>query len=169
MKIFGDINEFAIEYSLNDQHGGSWLFGQVCYWIAGERVGDFPLGTSLRDVLIQMQNVIDNCGKRQLDNMVSKSPQELFDAIDSKLYGGVDVDNNSDESVESFYRFDIRIPVDVFDGCKMYLFESSGFELILYKKSLDGLVNEKRLSAGYFDAVIRSFYEEVLEIYKNNK
>ena len=49
MKVFGDYYTFAICYELDSNYGRAWLFGKFCYWIGGVQVGDYELGTSLRE------------------------------------------------------------------------------------------------------------------------
>jgi len=49
--IVGNPQRFAIELEFIDNPAGLWMNGRACYLIAGERVGDFGLVDSLRDVL----------------------------------------------------------------------------------------------------------------------
>ena len=56
--IIGDPNRFAIALDLDEDYGGEWLFGRIGYIIGGVNVGDYDLGTSLRDVVLQMTFII---------------------------------------------------------------------------------------------------------------
>ena len=53
--LFGDKKKFGIQVELDFQYGGEWLYGKFCYWINNEMIGDFDMGSSLRDVLFQMK------------------------------------------------------------------------------------------------------------------
>jgi hypothetical protein len=39
--IIGKKLSFAVEYELNKNHNGVWLYGRLCYWIKGWRVGGY--------------------------------------------------------------------------------------------------------------------------------
>ena len=62
--LFGNQETFGIEYEIEPTNGGAWLFGKICYWIDGARVGDYSMGTSLRDVLFQSESILRNCHNR---------------------------------------------------------------------------------------------------------
>jgi hypothetical protein len=32
MPIVGEPSRFAVEYDLNSDYGGEWMFGRICYW-----------------------------------------------------------------------------------------------------------------------------------------
>ena len=65
MRTFGDVAIFAASYELEQNYDGAWLLGKFCYWIGGELVGDYELGTSLRDVLIVLRSVVRDNGNRE--------------------------------------------------------------------------------------------------------
>jgi len=67
--VVGEKSRFAIEYQLDLRYGGVWLYGAFCYWIADERVGDFEAGTSLRDALFQIEQVLKGRGRRDNDEL----------------------------------------------------------------------------------------------------
>lgn len=57
---FGNYSEFAIEFELDESYGGEWLYGKYRYWIKGKPVGDYDLGTSLRDILFLMKTILSD-------------------------------------------------------------------------------------------------------------
>jgi hypothetical protein len=59
--IIGEKTSFAIEFELDENAGGAWLFGKFCYWVGGSMLGDYPLGASLRDILFLMTQVVGDC------------------------------------------------------------------------------------------------------------
>jgi hypothetical protein len=161
--LIGNRSEFAIEYHLDADFGGVWLFGKVCYWINGRRIGSFELGTSLRDVLTQVHSLLKDSGKRHIGLRSKWASEEVFDELDNALYG---IDDTQGIFLDSPARFDVRIPVDVFDEWKIYLFEESGFDYFLYKNDGVAGVNCFELKIGVFDSVIAAFYAELNSIYE---
>ena len=87
MRTFGDVAIFAASYELNQTYGCAWLFGKFCYWIGGESIGDYELGTSLRDVLIVLRAVVRDNGNRENHSLFKLTSEELFRRLDSVLYG----------------------------------------------------------------------------------
>ena len=161
--IFGNIKIFAIECQLNPDDGGEWLFGKLCYWIDGTRVGDYELGTSLRDVLFQMKYIVHYRGRRSGRGLCHLDRKECFDIIDSILYG----DDNHIGSIDipdEVLKFNAKIPVDVFDDWKIFCIECEENLTILYKKNNSKNIKERKLSPNEFDDPITSLY-----LYLNKK
>src|SRR5262245_35407037 len=112
---FGDIHIFAIDVELDENYGGMWLFGKLCYWINGSQVGDFNLGTSLRDAYFQMKWIVHDCGNRDGGLLCTLPNNVAFLQLDSFLYDSEEVVNNHGvEPPESPARFEVKIPIDVF-------------------------------------------------------
>lgn len=61
--IFGDVSRFAVEFELDRDCGGVWMFGRFFYWCGGQRVGNDE-STSLRDVLFQLEQMEWATGRR---------------------------------------------------------------------------------------------------------
>ncbi|TGV31306.1 hypothetical protein EN829_033405 [Mesorhizobium sp. M00.F.Ca.ET.186.01.1.1] len=62
--IVGNQERFAVEFELDKDYGGVWLFGRFCYWIANEQIGEYEMGTSLRDVLFSLDTIKNDTGNR---------------------------------------------------------------------------------------------------------
>src|SRR5215207_10274548 len=108
---FGDIKVFAVQLELDSNYGGSWLFGRFCYWINGTQVGDYTLGTSLRDVFFSMKWIANDRGNRRGDDLCTCSGQEIFLLLDNSLYGNEETTPDL-LLLEAPARFDVRPPVD---------------------------------------------------------
>jgi hypothetical protein len=165
--LIGNPKSFAIEYALDENFNGTWLYGKLCYWIGGNRVGDFDLGTSLGDVLIQMQFLVKDADKRDGGSLCGCSPKEIFGRIDSAIYGS----DQSPRTNESFSisepaRFDISIPVDIFDNWKIYLLDCAQESNIYYMNTSEGSLREFSLRKGEFDAAISEFYDQLDQLYE---
>jgi Immunity protein 42 len=155
---FGDIKVFAVQLELDSNYGGAWLFGRFCYWINGTQVGDYTLGTSLRDVFFSMKWIANDRGNRRGDDLCTCSGQEIFLLLDNSLYG-------NEETTPGFLlpeapaRFNVTPPVDVFDNWKVYLVECEKYELMIYKNlAADDKVEVFSAPKGMFDAFIMESY-----------
>ena len=160
---YGNKTSFAVEFDLDKNHGGEWLYGRICFWIGGSQVGNFELGTSLRDVLFEMKYLVSDCGSRDGSTLCSLSQSDAFFAIDSLLYG--DGRNARSGMPETPARFDITIPVDVFDEWKVYLFECEESARIVFKKNSETQVRSHLLMRGEFDRVINETYRNLDQLY----
>lgn len=161
--IYGERQKFAIEYELEKNYGGEWLYGKVCYWINGSRIGDYDLGTSLRDVLFQAKYINHYAGSRDFCDFYKMDARDIFDVIDQSIYGFQKI--NDDAPLEEPARFDILFPIDIFDSYKAYLIEREFDELILYKNICTEEFHSFSLAKFYFNEVFRSFYLDIDILY----
>lgn len=165
--ILGVRERFAVQWELDRDPGGGILLGRVCFWVANTRIGDYELGTSLSDVLVNLQYPVGDCGNRYSQRFCCVEATNVFHLVQSGLF---DSDPSLSHLVEdeSWARFDISIPVDVFDGYRIYLFDCLDNSRLLVGNRpphLDHYVFllEQQLVRGEFDEVIRSF-QKALEI-----
>lgn len=163
--LFGDKRSFAVEFELNDDYGGSWLFGKFCYWVHGVQVGDFLLGTSLRDVLFQLKYPISDCGNRYDEQLCCSNGKELFDYIDSRLYGENNLISPFQTEVEIPARFNVTLQVDIFDQWKIFIIDCKDKTKIVFRNTLDNDVSEFWISNGEFDRAIKAAYSELNRLY----
>lgn len=165
--LIGKKETFAVEYELDRDHGGEWLFGKICYWINNVQVGDYELGTSLRDVLVAMAFLVPDCGNREGLNLCKLPYEEIFSLLNESIYG--DCENPSAQLLDTPARFEIKIPVDVFDQWKIFLIDCRSYSIFLHKKIGDENVSFVRLLQGEFDDVIRKLYNDLESIYEGVK
>lgn len=161
----GDRRKFAIELDLDEHYEGVWLFGRFSYWINGDRVGDYDLGTSLRDVLFQMKWIVFDCGNRDGGILCTHSPEKVFYWLDGALYDDSDISGEI-ELPDTPARFDIRIPVDIFDEWKIYLIECNDNAKILFKSDKESDIRVVSIAVGLFDSVIKDTYNYLDELYE---
>jgi hypothetical protein len=163
---FGNRQNFAVQFELDKNYGGSWLYGKLCYWINSIQVGDYDLGTSLRDVLFQMKWVVNDCGNRNGEILCGLGPHDIFSAIDGLLY-----EDNEDKYVSEIQlpgtpaRFEIKIPVDIFDQWKIYLIDCDNTAKILFKNINDTDIHVAIIAMGEFDSVIKEVYDSLNKLY----
>jgi len=163
---FGDRALFSVQFELDADYGGSWLYGRFCYWVNGTQVGEYDLGTSLRDVFFKMKWVVNDCGNRNAGSLCALPPEEAFLLLDKSLYGN---EQNAQESwlPDLPARFDVRLPVDVFDQWKMYLIECGDKDLMLWRDSNEANVKIFSTPLGVFDNVIKEAYDHLANLYEN--
>ena len=157
---FGDRKTFAVVFELDENHSGAWLYGKFCYWINGVQVGDYELGTSLRDVLLQMKWIVHDCGKRDGGILCALDAQEVFSRLDARLYGENEpVAPDQSQLPHTPARFEITIPVDVFDQWKAFLIECGNDARILFKSIDAAVVKVATIPIGIFDdAITKAFH-----------
>nr|WP_063571221.1 Imm42 family immunity protein [Luteibacter rhizovicinus] len=155
--IIGEKTSFAIEFDLDKDFGGAWIFGRFCYWVGGSMLGDYDLGTSLRDVLFLMTQVVGDSGNR-FSSMCDMDAGEVFHALNETLYGTAEI-------VDLAGRFDVSIPVDVFDDVKIFLLDCQGGTSKLLYSTGGVRVEEMSLAFGEFDRVLKACYDELGQIY----
>lgn len=162
MSIIGEPSRFAIEFELLQHYDGVWLFGKVCFWICNQRVGDYNLGTSLRDFLFQIEQGRCDHGQRMSTRFENMPAKEVIELIDNALFG----DNSSQyEEVavnEQWARHNIVPAIDVFDNWKVYLIETKTVARIIFCSSEElSDVHECLLTPGECDNVFIKIYQEL--------
>ncbi|WP_025028362.1 Imm42 family immunity protein [Caldalkalibacillus mannanilyticus] len=166
--LIGNKSEFGIEYELNKEYGGEWLFGRFCYWIDGKRVGDYDLGTSLRDILFLLQQLIRDNGNRNHEILFKLSLLELFNRLNGGLYSG-DPKYDSLAIDESWARFDIGLPIDIFNEWKIFLIEYENKSRFIIQKlgsTENEFLHEVSIESGKFDSVISKAFKLLDELYE---
>lgn len=86
--IFGGPNRFAMSVELDTYNqGGYMLYGRACYWIGGQRIGDWDDGASLGSVHNHITRIVKDSGRRE-NCAVFYLPSEIaFHRLDTVLYG----------------------------------------------------------------------------------
>lgn len=123
--LIGNKKTFAVEYELNNDYGGEWMYGKICYWIENQEIGNYQLGTSLRDVLFGLKYILYDSGNRTDTYLCQTLPEDLFYQLNELIYR-VEEDNFN-HSLEAPARFEVSINVDVFDGWKIFLIDCIDF------------------------------------------
>jgi hypothetical protein len=168
MPVVGQPSRFAVEYDLNEDHGGVWMFGRFCYWCGGQRVGDYELGTSLRDVLFQLDGIANHkfgldeigkykrlCASRRFSTMSATLVFRLLKAtLFDALFGSGDPNNARVAEEEQWAQHQILPRVDVFDSWKGYLVEDEQTARFIFASEPYLDVKEISLRPGEVDAVL---------------
>jgi len=151
MPIFGDPTSFAVEYEMSEEPHREWMYGRVCYWCKGSRVGDFSSETSLRDVLFQLERMGCDDGQRASDRFDSAPALEVFRLLDGALYGPERPELAIDPEVvesEQWARHKIIPELDVFDDWKGFLVETGRGDRLLLSQGPHSDVVEVVIESG---------------------
>lgn len=173
MPIVGEPSRFAVEYVFDDDIYGAWMFGDICYWCAGLRVGDYGIGTSLRDVLFQLDGVAQYSHQRENPRFQGVAAAGLLQLLNWALYSfgpetrehSSHVPNHAPED-EQWLRHLIYPRVDIFDNWRVFLVENAQVARLVFSKYPYDEVGEVILKIGEVDSVldeVRSVLNEVHE------
>ncbi|QOK93389.1 hypothetical protein HF908_09840 [Ralstonia pseudosolanacearum] len=159
--LFGSKERFAVEFELDDDHGGAWLFGRFCYWIGGERVGDYDAGASLRDVLFQLKYIVGDGGERFCPRLAALPAAKIFKLIfDALRETNRDIfDYASLDFMPA--RLDVCIPVDIFNAWNVFLIEGEEEAKLIYQAEGTQDTKLTTLPVGEFDFVIKATQSEL--------
>ncbi len=159
--ILGNKLKFAIEYELDKQYGGEWLFGKFCYWIGGQCIGNYDLGTSLRDVLFQVESILRDNGNRTNNKLFILDSIDLFNRLNNALYA-CDIDIYDSLAIEETWaRHNVSLPIDILDDWKIFMVENNTKIRIIIKNVLEQSIKETTLVPGEFDNVISELFKEL--------
>ncbi len=166
MPLVGETSRFGAEYDLDANHVGAWMFGRFCYWCGGRRVGDYELGTSLRDVLFQLDEIAKYERLRTGQRFNAMPAILVFRLLDGALFGRTDLNNAHVAAEEQWASHQIIPPVDVFDSWKGYIVEDEKTARLIFAKAPYLEVSELSLKTGEVDAVLNALRNALDEIYR---
>jgi hypothetical protein len=166
--LFGKKDIFAIELELENEFLGQWLLGHFCYWTCWDQIGNYDQTASLRDVLFQMKWIAHDAGNRNETLLRKLTTRDVFYVLDDLLYGNenaknIDIDSNI---IYEPARFSVKINAEPFDNWKIYLMECSEDEKLMVAANGSNLVNSYDLPKGYFDAVFKESYSQLMNLYE---
>ncbi|MBN3724242.1 Imm42 family immunity protein [Burkholderia sp. Ac-20379] len=151
--LYGNKARFGIEFELNENPGGAWMFGKFCYWIGGEQVGDFYEVTSLRDVLFAMKYIVGDTGRRTAPSLASCDGRDAFHIIRDYLNEASDDLAKLIPTDSMPACFDVCPPIDIFGTWHIYLVDAREISKIVCSSDGGNSVKTVDLALGEFDAV----------------
>ena len=116
-------------------------------------------------VLIVLRSVVRDNGNRENPSLFKLTTEELFRRLDSVLYGKTNSEYERLAQQEGWARFEVHLPLDIFDQWKVYLIDSPPEARIVYSSIGESPV-EVNLSAGIFDKVIIDVFNALLDTYE---
>ena len=154
---FGDPTRFAMTVELNPGgHGGYMLYGRTCYWIGGQRIGDWDGGTSLGRVHADITRIVKDSGRRENCAVFHLPSEVAFHRFDAALYGP---ESDFDNFAEVATYCDVGTHLSEW---KIYLVECEGRARLLYRGPTAS-VQEFMLNSGEFDRALRATWDQLNE------
>ena len=136
-----------------------------CYWCDGQRVGDYELGTSLRDVLFQLDELAKY--SRRINRRFNATPAaSVFRTIDGALFRKAEPSAVQLAEDEQWSRHGVFPPVDVFDDWKGFLEGDGTSERLLFAQKPYSEVRELTLANGEVDSVLSDVRRELNAIHE---
>jgi hypothetical protein len=163
--LIGQRERFAVEFELwpSNPDTQSWLFGTMCLWAAGKRIGRHDEQCAMTVGMAAFPHILLDAGERRDDTLMAMPAEQAFAAMYEALYGDPDERTNReiDELSRRYARFEI-LPggFDVFDGWLAFLVEDRIAARLLWR-SPDDTIHEARIGAGEFDRIIDGFLTEL--------
>jgi hypothetical protein len=163
--IVGQPDRIAVEFDLwpSEPEAKEWLFGTMCLWAAGQRIGRHDEQCAMTVALASLPHVLLDKGKRSDAALMAMPAAKAFSTMYEALYGdpGDRPDREIAERAERYERFE-ALPrgFDVFDGWHAFLIEDRIAARLLWR-SPDDAIHEARIGAGEFDRVIDAFLTEL--------
>ncbi len=164
MQIFGNRSTFAVCYELDQNYNGVWLFGKFCYWIGDVQVGDYEIGTSLRDILFSLRTIVRDNGHREHLSLFELPAEDLLKRLDDAMYGDKNSEYEHIALDECWARFQIHFLDEIFRDWKVYLVDRPPDARIVYSHLQESIV-EVRLTSGVFDQAITDVFNCLFDIY----
>jgi hypothetical protein len=165
--IIGCRERFAIEYVYARgwvTKGQTWLYGHICFWARGKRLGDFEDTYTFGVVIAQGRYILRYRGTRCDPELMSKSAQESFRIMDNALY---EDDERTLEEIkadgEKYWKFAVHILTEAFDRWKVYLVEDEYRARLIWGQLHDDdyTVDEAGLLPGEFDDILETVVREL--------
>jgi hypothetical protein len=170
VNFIGNEKSFGVQYeydhSPESPECDSWLYGKLAFLVGGERVGNYDVGTSIRDGVTALRGLLANRGNRSDPELFQLPAGDVIARILAALYVEK---GQSDEQVAADWKYFSRflgVPAgyDAFDGWDAVLLEDdrSGRYIWRQMSSPNSLVREFRLARGELDNVIEQFLASVV-------
>lgn len=165
----GDRSLFSAEFELNPDSGGAWLFGKLCFFAGGVRIGDYHLGTSLSDVLTLLAPIVKDSGHRFSEELFPLEGDELLRKLNRGLY-----EDSPDENMRAtnggWARLQVLPTLDVFNEWWAYLVDGPEYGRFVFSKTeKNAPVTEIHLPLAYFDHVARKLFDELEDLLREHE
>ena len=164
-KIIGKKELFAIQYEITNIEG-NFIYGQICYWIKGQRVGDFEETTILSDAFCFLPHIINDNGNREHEGFYNMEMEKVHYLLGGQAYLD-DYDRYERQSFEEMWaRFNIVIGLDVFCGAFAVLIDGKNNSRMIFSNN-NSSVEELYLEKGFVDDIFWAFNNDINELYDN--
>lgn len=171
--IHGNKERFAIQWELHTDSCGKWMYGQICYWIQGQRVGDYNIITSLADVLTSLMYPVGDCGRRVGGRLCTLNGKDAYNTLHAALFEG-DPSLADEANGDTWARFDVSLLCDVFTGWRLYILDCESDSRLLVghrpkNSSTFEFWKEIKLFRYEFDKIVIAFHNALIALEESQK
>jgi hypothetical protein len=165
---FGDRQRFSIQINRDNSPLDEWINGGYCYWVFENMVGDIYKIETLRDVLIQMDEIKQNyggyrCCGRFCPKLFELPGDRIYELIRGAIYIGEPYCNEIFNYLpsEDFIYENFSVWPDVNPSWNVFLIDGKDKSKLLYKNILDDNTEVKcvLLERGEFDSILLSAWD----------
>jgi hypothetical protein len=165
--FIGDKSRFAIEYELDETdlppaEAARWLYGRICWWARGERIGTYAEHETTGEISGALRFILKEEGTRFNRELFQMPSEDALMLIVKALY--LD-DGQSDEQMaedaRKFSRFYVSPGSDVFDDWRIVLIEGERSAKLLWCRQDYGPVQESILELGEFERVAGDYLKSL--------
>lgn len=137
--LIGRRERIAVEFDLwpSDPDTRHWLFGTMCLWANGKRIGRHDEQCAMTVALASFPYVLRDAGTRTDAALMAMPAAQAFGTMHGSIYGdddGTRSDREISDLVERYRRFEV-LPsgFDVFDGWVAFLVEDRMVGRLLWR------------------------------------
>jgi hypothetical protein len=167
--LIGRRERMAFEFELTpvEDELRRWMFGRMCLWIDGQRIGRHDEDCALAVALSSLAEIQKHAGKREDAALMSMPAADAFAVIHAAIYSDSDDAEpyrEASERVRRYQCFEIASNgFDYFDGWHAFLIEDQLVGRAIWR-SPDDAIHEARVGSGEFDRVLDGFLSELERI-----
>jgi hypothetical protein len=124
-------------------------------------VGDFETTTSLSGTIGHMYYIVKDAGKRECPELYYASNEDAFWSLSCAIYEDPRTPPNKIPLPELFAVFEGKIPIESFDGWKIYVVDCGNKTIILYNNMENDTIFSYIIDRGLFDSAILDLYKHI--------
>lgn len=159
--LFGSKESFAIECEDSvSESPALQTFGSICFWIGGERVGDYDSFTSLGFHYLDLRDFLEYVDTRRDPVLDAMDPGQIMRHLYWALYDNSRDSIEEDLALASRFRKFILWPngSEAFDYWMIALLDRPDEELLIWARHGNyDAPNQAHLKSGTFESVVRGF------------
>lgn len=160
MATIGNPGRFAVEFERDARSPPDFPLGRFCYWVGGQRVGDYDHGTSFGTVIYVSKVVVASRGRRYMPRLMSIPLATAFEEVRHALCDDQGSDAEVAERRRVYSRFvSLLSGVDSFDRWLGYAVEDDNRARFMWQEPA-GRIQEVFLKAGEIEDVLSDFLKQ---------
>lgn len=160
-QLVGRPDRVAFEFMLTpvSEDHRKWLFGRLCLWAGGRRIGRYDEDCAMTVALATFPEILAHAGRRSDPGLMRRPTDEAFTVLYDAVYGNDEsrYGSRAQHFLVSSHGF------DYFDGWTAFLIEDRLSGRLIWR-SPDRLLHEVIVDAGEFDTVLGEFVSTLARV-----